>query len=95
VGQLQPAKLAAMEALYRTQTGAPVVIGGIPNDETRTIDYALRRAGFETLTSADGIEALAKAGATSVQVMPPKVQSVGECLEWIEWYDSEIIPRFR
>jgi cytochrome d ubiquinol oxidase subunit I len=41
VGRLQPAKLAAMEALYRTQTGAPLLIGGIPNDETRTTDYAL------------------------------------------------------
>ncbi|MHB8483415.1 MAG: cytochrome ubiquinol oxidase subunit I [Nitrospiria bacterium] len=41
VGRLQPAKLAAMEAHYRTQTGAPVLIGGIPNDETRKTDYAL------------------------------------------------------
>jgi cytochrome d ubiquinol oxidase subunit I len=30
-----------MEAHYRTQTGAPLLIGGIPNDETRTTDYAL------------------------------------------------------
>ncbi len=41
VGRLQPAKLAAMEAHYRTQAGAPLLIGGIPNDETRTTDYAL------------------------------------------------------
>jgi probable F420-dependent oxidoreductase len=41
------------------------------------------------------IEVLVKAGATSVQVMPPKVQKFEQCLEWIEWYDSEIIPRFR
>jgi cytochrome d ubiquinol oxidase subunit I len=42
VGRLQPAKLAAMEADYHTQSGAPLVIGGIPNDETRTTDGALR-----------------------------------------------------
>ena len=42
VGRLQPAKLAAMEADYHTQNGAPLVIGGIPNDETRTTDDALR-----------------------------------------------------
>ena len=42
VGRLQPAKLAAMEADYHTQRGAPLVIGGIPNDETRTTDDALR-----------------------------------------------------
>jgi cytochrome d ubiquinol oxidase subunit I len=41
VGRLQPAKLAAMEADYRTQTGAPLLIGGIPNDATRTTSYAL------------------------------------------------------
>lgn len=41
VGRLQPAKLAAMEALYKTETGAPLRIGGLPNSETRTIDYAL------------------------------------------------------
>ncbi len=41
-GRLQPAKLAAMEAHYRTETGAPLLIGGIPNDETRTTDYAIR-----------------------------------------------------
>ena len=41
VGRLQPAKLAAMEAHYQTQTGAPLLIGGIPNDQTRTTDYAI------------------------------------------------------
>jgi cytochrome bd ubiquinol oxidase subunit I len=41
VGRLQPAKLAAMEAHYRTETGAPLLIGGIPSDETRRTDYAL------------------------------------------------------
>ena len=42
VGRLQPAKLAAMEADYRTQSGAPLLIGGFPNDETRTTDDAVR-----------------------------------------------------
>ena len=42
VGRLQPAKLAAMEAHYTTQNGAPLLIGGIPNDKTRTTEYALR-----------------------------------------------------
>ncbi len=41
VGRLQPAKLAAMEAVYRTETGTPLLIGGFPNDKTRTTDYAL------------------------------------------------------
>jgi probable F420-dependent oxidoreductase len=41
------------------------------------------------------IESLRKAGATSVQVMPPRVETLEESLDWIEWYDSEIIPQFR
>jgi cytochrome d ubiquinol oxidase subunit I len=39
VARLQPAKFAAMEAHYRTQKGAPLLIGGIPDDETMTTRY--------------------------------------------------------
>lgn len=41
------------------------------------------------------IEGLRKAGATSVQVRPPNTETLEQCLEWIEWYDQEIIPQFR
>jgi cytochrome d ubiquinol oxidase subunit I len=41
VARIQPAKLAAMEATYQTQEGAPILIGGIPNDDTRTTNYAI------------------------------------------------------
>jgi cytochrome d ubiquinol oxidase subunit I len=37
----QPAKLAAMEAHYHTEKGASLILGGIPNHETKTVDYAL------------------------------------------------------
>lgn len=53
VGRLQPAKLAAMEAHYHTQTGAPLLIGGIPNDESRTISYAIRIPGGLSLLLDD------------------------------------------
>jgi cytochrome d ubiquinol oxidase subunit I len=42
VARRQPAKLAAMEALYKTQHGAPLLIGGIPDDATQSV-----RAGIE------------------------------------------------
>jgi len=42
VAKLQPTKLAAMEAHYQTGKGVPLVIGGIPNDATGTINYALQ-----------------------------------------------------
>lgn len=63
-------------------------------------DYSHAELG-ETRVAADRdsvlreIESLQKAGATSVQVMPPKVETFEQCLEWIEWYDREIIPQFR
>ncbi len=54
VAQIQPAKLAAMEAHYRTEKGAPLQIGGWPNDETRTTRFALRiPKGLSLLTQHD------------------------------------------
>src|SRR5258706_2688290 len=54
VARLQPAKLAAMEAHYRTQAGAPLVIGGIPQDQTMRTDYALGTPrGLSLLTAHD------------------------------------------
>ena len=37
----QPAKLAAMEAHYHTEKGADLIIGGIVNEETQEVSYAL------------------------------------------------------
>ena len=49
VAELQPAKLAAMEAHYRTQTRAPFVIGGIADSDTQTTHYALEIPGALSL----------------------------------------------
>lgn len=45
VAKTQPAKLAAMEALYKTQTHAPLLIGGIPDDKTQTVKYGVEIPG--------------------------------------------------
>jgi cytochrome bd ubiquinol oxidase subunit I len=42
VARYQPAKLAAMEALFQTERAAPLVIGGWPDMETGELRYALR-----------------------------------------------------
>jgi cytochrome d ubiquinol oxidase subunit I len=42
MAKLQPAKLAAAEAHYKTESNAPLLIGGIPNDGTSNTDYALQ-----------------------------------------------------
>jgi cytochrome bd ubiquinol oxidase subunit I len=38
----QPAKLAAMESHFRTESGAALVLGGIPDMETQQTRYAIR-----------------------------------------------------
>lgn len=42
VAELQPVKFAALESHYHTATGAPIIIGGIANDETMQVDYAIK-----------------------------------------------------
>jgi cytochrome d ubiquinol oxidase subunit I len=41
VARHQPAKLAAMEALFETQRGAPLLVGGIPDVEARTTRFGI------------------------------------------------------
>lgn len=41
VAKRQPAKLAALEAVYKTTDHAELVIGGIPNDKEQKINYAI------------------------------------------------------
>ena len=41
VFRYQPAKLAAMEGQFKTETPAPLHIGGWPDEETGTMRYAI------------------------------------------------------
>jgi cytochrome d ubiquinol oxidase subunit I len=41
VAKEQPWKLAAMEAQFQTEAGAPLRLGGLPDVERRTVSYAL------------------------------------------------------
>lgn len=42
VAKRQPIKLAAMEALFDSEKGAPLLIGGIPDEQRQTTDYAIK-----------------------------------------------------
>jgi cytochrome d ubiquinol oxidase subunit I len=46
IAKRQPAKLAALEALYKTSKPASLVIGGLPNDKEERVDYAIHVPGF-------------------------------------------------
>lgn len=42
VAEHQPAKLAAFEALYKTESGAPLTLFGVVNRQEEKIDYAIK-----------------------------------------------------
>jgi len=42
VAKRQPIKLAAMEGQFKTEKGAGLTIGGIPNQEKRTMEYGIK-----------------------------------------------------
>lgn len=46
VTKRQPAKLAAMEALFKTAQPAPLIIGGVPDEETQTVKYKIELPGM-------------------------------------------------
>lgn len=45
VAERQPIKLAAMEGVFETQTHAPLVIGGVPDEKSRQTRYAIEVPG--------------------------------------------------
>ncbi len=45
VAERQPIKLAAMEAHFKTEENAGFILGGIPNEETMEVDYAVKIPG--------------------------------------------------
>lgn len=46
VAKRQPAKLAAMEAHFHTETNAPLIVGGIPDADSLSVKYAIKLPGF-------------------------------------------------
>lgn len=72
----------------------------VTSTEYQVEDFSHAETG-ETVIEMDrdrilfGLEALQKAGATVAQVMTPRVDTLDQCLDWVSWYNSEIIPNFR
>ncbi len=46
VAKYQPAKLAAMEGVYKTEQPADFFLGGIPNNEKEKVEYGIRIPGL-------------------------------------------------
>ncbi|MBG6234600.1 cytochrome d ubiquinol oxidase subunit I [Pedobacter sp. CAN_A7] len=57
VAQRQPAKLAAMEAHFHTESNAPLIIGGIPDTASKTVNYAIRIPGLLSFMAHGDVDA--------------------------------------
>ena len=53
----QPAKIAALEAIWTTERGAPLTLIGFPNEETRRTDYAIQVPKLGSLILAHDMNA--------------------------------------
>ncbi len=53
----QPAKIAALEAIWHTERGAPLTLVGVPNEAERRTDYALKLPRVGSLILAHDLDA--------------------------------------
>jgi cytochrome d ubiquinol oxidase subunit I len=74
VAKWQPAKLAALEGQFKTEKGAPLRIGGIPNEDARETRFALEIPhGLSFLAFHDIDAEVVGLGAFSRDLWPPVV----------------------
>lgn len=66
----QPAKLAAMEGAWETQKGAPLVLFGLPNEETRSNDFSIEIPYLASLIVTHKLDGEIK-GLNEFEIHPP------------------------
>src|ERR1700712_1386587 len=60
VAKRQPAKLAAMEAHFKTEKFSPLIIGGIPDVKNKEVNYAVELPGLLSFMTYDDFNAEVK-----------------------------------
>ncbi|MFT6084194.1 MAG: cytochrome d ubiquinol oxidase subunit I [Alphaproteobacteria bacterium] len=66
----QPAKLAAMEGAWETKKGAPMVLIGLPNEETQSNDYAIEIPYLASIIVTHSLDGEIK-GLKEFDIHPP------------------------
>ncbi len=71
----------------------------VPTTSYQVEDYSHRETGDTSIASGRDeimreLEFLQKAGATVAQVMPPRLEEFEQCLDWLAWFNEDIIPHF-
>lgn len=60
VAKRQPAKLAAMEAHFKTEKFSPLIIGGIPDTQSKQVNYAIKIPGLLSFMTYEDFNAEVK-----------------------------------
>ena len=71
----QPAKIAAIEAVWEAEKGAALTLFGMPNEETRTTDYAIKVPKLGALILTHDIDGEIK-GLSEFEGLHPPVAAV-------------------
>ena len=88
--RLQPAKLAASEALFETQRGAPLLIGGIPELERQDVRFGIEipralsfLAHHDINAEVKGLDAFPRSDWPNVMVAHMAFQIMVGCGTWL------------
>jgi cytochrome bd ubiquinol oxidase subunit I len=100
----QPAKIAAMEALWQTEKGAPLVLFAIPNEETRRNDFAIEIPKGASLILTHELDGEVKGIEAFEPDRPPVAPlffafrvmvGMGVCMMVLAWYGAWATRRGR
>jgi cytochrome d ubiquinol oxidase subunit I len=98
----QPAKIAAVEAIWHTENGVPLVLFAIPNEKTKTNDYAIEIPyGASLILRHDPkaeLKGLDQFGADAPPVAPVffafrAMVGVGVAMIAVSWYSAWVTRR--
>lgn len=79
----QPAKIAALEALWNTERGAPLVLFAVPNEEEKRNDFALAIPKAASLILTHRVDGEVK----GINAFEPDRPAVGPLfLRFVSWW---------
>ncbi|MEM7616844.1 MAG: cytochrome ubiquinol oxidase subunit I [Pseudomonadota bacterium] len=99
--EYQPAKLAAMEGAWETKQGAPLVLFGIPNEETRQNDFSIEIPYLASIIVTHTMDGEIK-GLNEFEMHPPVAPvffgfrimvGIGMLMLAVSWFGSFMLFR--
>lgn len=81
----QPAKIAAMEGVWQTERGAPLLLFALPNEETRSNDFALGIPNLASLILTHDMNGEIVGLDAFAPIIPPSHRCFLVFASWWEW----------